>query len=163
MHPALWGILSAILAAVSGGLVYVVLSFRHQSELSHHQTELARQREELAVGRAALRAHQETLEASLRNAEESARLKAMDEFLADIRIEERTYTREHKVLFMIRRSLIRQERIFFRNIPLSNWIEQEMPFEEGADVDLLAKTMSVFAGELPAPDAEVPVRRLLRQ
>ena len=71
--------------------------------------------------------------------------KAMDEFLADIRVEERHYTREHKVLFMSRRMLVRQERIFFRNIPLSNWVEQEMPLEEGVDTEKLAQTMSVFA------------------
>jgi hypothetical protein len=51
-----------------------------------------------------------------------------------------------------------QERIFFRNIPLSNWVEHEMVVEEGADVDQLAKTLSVFGAELlpsllPAPRA----------
>ena len=41
--------------------------------------------------------------------------------------------------------LVRQERIFFRNIPLSNWVEQEMPLEEGVDTDKWPQTMSVFA------------------
>jgi hypothetical protein len=37
-----------------------------------------------------------------------------------------------------------QERLFFRNIPLSNWIEHEMIVEEGKDLDQLPKE-SVFA------------------
>ena len=141
MDPLLWMTWSGICAVGSGLLVYFVMQSRMEVLLS-------KQREELATAKATLAAHHETLEQALRNAEEGARRKAMDEFLADIRIEERHYTREHKMLFLTKKSLIRQERIFFRNIPLSNWVEQEMPVEEGADVDKLAQTMSIFAGEL---------------
>ena len=111
---------------------------------SHMEVVMSKQREELAAARATLAAQKEALEGSLKNAEETARSKAMDEFLADIRIEERHYTREHKVLFMSRKMLVRQERIFFRNIPLSNWVENEMPIEEGVDAEKMAQTMSVF-------------------
>jgi hypothetical protein len=76
--------------------------------------------------------------------EESARRKALDEFIADLHIEERHYVREHRVLFAHRRSLVLEERIFFRNIPLSNWVEHEIPVEEGADLDAVARTLSVF-------------------
>ena len=69
---------------------------------------------------------------------------ALDEFLADIRVEERHYVREHRVLFAHKKSLIVQERIFFRNIPISSWVDHEIPVEEGADIDSLAKTLSVF-------------------
>ena len=48
------------------------------------------------------------------------------------------------MLFAHRKSLILQERIFFRNIPISNWVEHEVPVEEGADLDAMAKTLSVF-------------------
>jgi len=61
-----------------------------------------------------------------------------------LHVEERHYAREHRVLFAHRKSLILQERIFFRNIPISNWVEHEVPVEEGADLDALAKTLSVF-------------------
>jgi hypothetical protein len=88
------------------------------------------------------------------------RRKAMDEFLADIRVEERHYVREHKVLFLNRKCMVRQERIFFRNIPLSNWVEHEMPFEEGVDMEKLAQTMTVFAPDLLEQAAE-PMKRLL--
>jgi hypothetical protein len=57
--------------------------------------------------------------------------------------------------------MVRQERIYFRNIPLSNWVEHEMPFEEGVDLEKLAQTMSVFAPDLIEPP-EDPIRRLLR-
>jgi hypothetical protein len=40
--------------------------------------------------------------------------------------------------------VVMQERLFFRNIPLSNWIEREMVIEEGMDLDQLPKE-SVFA------------------
>ncbi len=87
----------------------------------------------------------------------------MDDFLADIHIEERHYTRELKVLFMSRKMLVRQERIFFRNIPLSNWVEQEMPVEEGVDTEKLAQTMSIFANAALLGDVpEAAVRKLLR-
>lgn len=159
MNPALWLAAVAASAAITGVVVYVVMR-------SRAEVVLARQREELAEARAALAVQKQALEESLRNAEESARSKAMNEFLADIRVEERSYVREHKMFFLHRRSLVRQERIFFRQIPLSNWVEQEVPLEEGADVEKLARTMAVFAGELDAlalDSPAVPVRKLLRQ
>src|SRR5580698_3508261 len=155
MDP-LWSIIaSAFGAAVTGGLVYFVMQ-------SRMEVLLARQREKLASAHAALGAQKEAMLDSVRNAQESARREAMDEFIADIRIEERHYIREHKALFLTRKSVVRQERIFFRNLPLSNWIEQEMPFEEGADLDELAKTMSVFIPEGLLDVAESKTRKLLR-
>ncbi len=129
---------------------------------SHTDVLLANQREELAAARAALSAQKEAMADSLRSAEESSRRKAMDDFIADIRIEERHYIREHKALFVTRKSVVRQERIFFRNLPLSNWIEQEMPYEEGADVEQLAKAMAVFAPVLMETLPEPAPRKLLR-
>jgi hypothetical protein len=86
----------------------------------------------------------------------------MDDFLADIRIEERHYTREHRMLFITRKCIVMQERIFFRNIPLSSWVERELPIEEGADIDKLARTMSVFTPDLLLGSAAAPrLRKLL--
>jgi hypothetical protein len=148
-----WMIASAFCAMATGGLVYFVVR-------SHTDVVLANQREELAAARALISAQKEAMVDSIRLAEESARRQAMDDFMADIRIEERHYVREHKALFVTRKSVVRQERIFFRNLPLSNWIEQEMPYEEGADVDSLAKAMAVFAPMLDAtPQPEVAPRK----
>ena len=156
MEPVWWIVLCVFGAGVTGGLVYFVMQ-------SRVEVLMAKQREELALARGALGAQKEALMDTLRNAGESARRQAMDDFLADIRVEERHYLREHKALFLTRKSVVRQERIFFRNLPLSNWIEQEMPFEEGADIDALAKTMAVFAPDLMLGDvAEPKPRKLLR-
>ena len=155
MDPLWWIIASVLCAAMTGGLVYFVMQ-------SHTEVLMARQREELAAARAALHAQKQALVDSLHNMQESARLHAMDDFISEIRVEERHYIREHKALFMTRKSVVRQERIYFRNLPLSNWIEQEMPFEEGADIDQLAKTMAVFVPEGLLDDPEPKPRRLLR-
>jgi hypothetical protein len=150
MNPLYWIAWSGICALGTGVLVYFVMQSRMEVLLS-------KQREELAAARAALGAQKEFLEGSLRNVEESARRKAMDDFLAEIRIEERHYVREQKVFFTTRKSMVRQERVFFRNIPLSSWMEHEMPFEEGADMEKLVRDMAVLA-TAEFPDAT----RLLR-
>ena len=141
MEPVWWILALVLCGALTGGLVYFVMQ-------SRTEVLLAKQREELAAAQAALGAQREAMLDSVRSAEESARLKAMDDFIADIRVEERHYIREHKALFLTRKSVVRQERIFFRNIPLTNWIENEMQIEEGVDADKLAKTMSIF-GDFP--------------
>jgi len=155
MDPLWWIIASALTALMTGGLVYFVTQ-------SNADVQLAKQREELAAARATLAAQKEAMVESLHNAHESARRQALDDFMADIRVEERHYIREHKALFLTRKSVVRQERIFFRNLPLSNWVEQEMPFEEGADIDQLAKTMAVFIPEGLLDVAESKPRKLLR-
>ena len=138
--PVWWMVASAFCSLMTGGLVYFVMR-------SRMDTLLARRREELAAANAALGAQKDSMQDSIRSAQDTARRQAMDDFIADIRIEERHYVREHKALFLTRKAVVRQERIFFRNLPLSSWIEQEMPFEEGADAEQLAKTMSVFMPE----------------
>ena len=140
MSPVGWAFLAVLCSGFSAAIVYLLMRSRAEVLLS-------KQREELAEARAALNAQRESLQDSLRNAEDATRRKAMDEFIADIRVEERHYIREHKILFVTRKCLVRQERIFFRNLPLSNWVEQEMPIEEGADVDKLAQAMTVFTPE----------------
>jgi hypothetical protein len=72
--------------------------------------------------------------------EETAKRKAFDEFLSDLRVEERHY--EQKTSFLSKKSLVLDERIFFRNIPLSAWVEYEMPVEQGADLEKLARALS---------------------
>ena len=129
---------------------------------------VAKEREAVSEARVLLESHKKAMEETIRATEETARRKALDEFLADVRTEERHYVRENKMLFMNRKSLVLQERIFFRNIPLSNWVEHEMVVEEGADIDKLAKTLSVFGsdmfqGALPAPrGGPSAVRKMIR-
>jgi hypothetical protein len=153
-EPLLLVAWSGLCVLGTGMLVFFVMQSRMEVLLSA-------QREALATARATLAAQKEAMEASLKNVEETTRRVAMDGFLADIRVEERHYTREHKVLFMNRKVLVRQERIFFRNIPLSNWIEHEMSVEEGADMEKMAQSMSIFANAL-LEDYTAPRTKLLR-
>jgi hypothetical protein len=146
---------SGICAIGTGVLVFFIMQ-------SHMEVLLSKQREQLAAAHATLAAQKEAMEGALRNMEATTRRLAMDEFLAEIRVEERHYVREHKILFVTRKCMVRQERIFFRNIPLSNWVEQEMPFEEGADMDKLVETMAIFAPEGLFGDSDHPVRKMLR-
>jgi hypothetical protein len=42
--------------------------------------------------------------------------------------------------------MVMQERLYFRNIPLSNWVEHEMPLEDGTDLQVAAAhEASVFS------------------
>jgi hypothetical protein len=41
----------------------------------------------------------------------------------ELRVEQRHYTRENRMLTRNRKSLVLQERMYFRNLPLSDWIE----------------------------------------
>lgn len=155
MSPLLFVLWSVVCVLGAGGLVYFVMN-------SRMEVRLARLREEMATERASLESRRAALEDSIKGAEQAARSKALDEVLADIRVEERHYVREHRALFLTRKSVVRQERIFFRNIPLSNWVEQEMQVDEGADIEKLAQTMAIFGADLLPAAADAAPRRLLR-
>jgi hypothetical protein len=147
---------SGLCAIATGGLVWFIM-------YSRMEVRLARQREKLAEARATLEAQKQGIQGAMQGVEETTRRKALDDFLADLRIEERHYVREHKILFVTRKLLVRQERIFFRNIPLSNWVEQEIPISEGADLDMLARSLSVFSPDLlMGPTEEDGRHRMIR-
>ena len=131
MSPLLFVLWSAVCVLGTGGLVYFVMH-------SRMEVRLARQREELAVERAVMESRRQTMEESIRGAEQVARSKAVDEVLADLRIEERHYVREHRALFMTRKSV-----------------------EEGADIEKLAQTMAIFNSALMPVESGEP-RKLLR-
>jgi len=90
-------------------------------------------------------------------AEERAQRQALDNFLNELRVEQRHYTRENRLLLHNRRSVVLQERMCFRNLPLSDWIEHEIPLDEGMDVERLVQDMTVFdkavvnIAEIPRP------------
>lgn len=133
-----WVALGIILIGVGSSLItYLIMRLRAERASAERARALAE-----AV--AALENEKANFAEAAKGIEESARRKALDEFLADMHIEERHYVREHRVLFAHRKSLVLEERIFFRNIPLSNWVEHEIRIEEGADLDAVARTLSVF-------------------
>ena len=151
MDALLWMFLPLFVAAGSALLAFFIM----QSKL---EVAIARERESMAEARAVIATHARTMEETIRATEESARRHALDDFLADFRVEERQYTRESKSLFLNRKSMVLQERLFFRNIPLSNWVEHEMVVEDGGDIQKLAKACSVFSAGRSTNDtfAEAP-------
>ena len=120
----LWIALPFVIAAGSGLLAAIVMQARME-------VALAQQRDGLAEARTLLATAHRTTEERVKAAEEAARRKALDEFMSDIRIEERHYVRESKSLFLNQRSLVLQERVFFRNIPLTDWVDRVFPVSHG--------------------------------
>ena len=127
-----------LVASVGSSLITYFLT------TSRAQRTAAERTRALAEALSALENEKAMFEQTARAIEENAKRRALDDFLADLRVEERRYVRQHKILFAHRKSLVLQERIFFRNVPISSWVEHEVPVEEGADLDALAKTLSVF-------------------
>lgn len=154
MEALIWILVPGFVAVGAGLLVFFVMQ-------SHMEVAIAREREVQAETRGAIEAQKRSMEEALKGAEEAGRRKALDEFLADVRIEERHYIRENKILFLHRKSLVLEERIFFRNLPLSNWIEHEIVLEEGADIDRVARSLSVFDRGVLGIESVPKLRRLL--
>lgn len=138
MDAFLWMFLPIFVAAGSSLLSFFIMQARLE-------VAVAKEREALAEARAIINAQKVTMEEKIRATEEQTHRKAFDDFLADIRVEERHYVRESKSLFLNKKSMVLQERMYFRNIPLSNWVEHEMVVEEGGDVQHLAKACSIFS------------------
>lgn len=148
----IWILLPVFVAAGSALLSFFIM----QAKVD---VAVAKEREALAEARAQLTAQEGVAEQKVKAVEESARRRAMDDFMQDFRVEERHYVRENKSLLMPKKSVIMQERLFFRNIPLSNWVEHEMVVEEGGDALQVVKGRSVFtARSLQGPNAPEVVR-----
>ncbi len=137
MEAFLWMFLPVFVAGGSSLLSFYIMQARME-------VALAKERESLAEARATITSQKVTMEERIKATEEATKRVAMDEFMQDFRVEERSYARESKSLTASRKTMVMQERLFFRNIPLSNWIEHEMIVEEGTDLDQLPKE-SVFA------------------
>jgi len=157
MEAALWVILPGFVAVASAMLAWFIMQ-------SRMEVKLAEQRETLSELKGQLKAEREAMSASLstaiRAAEETAKRQAFDHFLAELKVEQRHYTRENRLLMNSRKSLVLQERMFFRNIPLSDWIEHEIVLDDAADVDRLVQDMTVF-DKAVVSIAEIPRRKQL--
>jgi uncharacterized membrane protein YgaE (UPF0421/DUF939 family) len=138
MDQFLWILLPMLVAVGTAIVVYFMMEARAE-------VAIAKEREKSAATKAQLAAQEQGLEDKIKAAEETAHRKAFDQFLMDFRVEERHYMRESKSHFLNRKSMVMQERLYFRNIPLSNWVEHEMPLEEGGDLKLNPADASVFS------------------
>ena len=154
MEALLWILLPGLTAVGTGILAWFVMQ-------SRMDVALAQQRERLAESRGALEAERnavrDSVEIAVHAAEERAQRQALDNFLSELKVEQRHYTRENRLLLHNRRSVVLQERMCFRNLPLSDWIEHEIPIDDGADVERLVQDMTVFdkavvnIAEIPRP------------
>ncbi len=138
MGAFLWIFLPLFTAAGSALLAFYIMQARLE-------VAVARERETLASARALIASHEQIVTEKIRATEEATQRKALDTFLSDFRVEERHYLRETKSLFSNRKAMVLQERLYFRNIPLSNWVEHEMTVEENGDLNQLAKACSIFS------------------
>ena len=154
MDTLFWIFLPGFAAVTAGLLAWFVMQSRMEVALAGLREELAESRGALQAERAAM---QGSLETALHAAAESARRQAFDKFLTELRVEQRHYTREDRRLTPARKSLVLQERMFFRNIPLSDWIEHEILLGDGVDVNRLVQDMTIFdqsvvsIADLPRP------------
>ena len=152
----LWMFLPVFVAGGSALLSFYIMQAKME-------VALAKERESLAEARATINSHKVTLEERIRATEEATKRRAMDDFMQDFRVEERSYVRESKSLTASKKSMVMQERLFFRNIPLSNWIEHEMIVEEGRDLDRLPKE-SVFTTSTIGPGTgRLPISKMLEE
>jgi len=167
LDALLWLFLPVFVAGGSALLSFYIMQAKMEVAVS-------KERETLAEAQATINSQKVMMEERIRATEEAVRRTALDEFLKDFRVEERSYARETKSLGSEKRSMIMQERLFFRNIPLSDWVEHEMVVEVGSDLKRLQEQVSVFGGaSLPAGshpglpaglstnDGRLPISKLL--
>lgn len=139
LDALLWLFLPVFVAGGSALLSFYIMQAKME-------VSVAKERESLAEARATISSQKVMMEERIRATEESVKRAALDEFLKDFRVEERSYVRDTKSLDESKRSMIMQERLFFRNIPLSDWVEHEMVVEIGSDLKRLQEQASMFGG-----------------
>ncbi len=123
MGILLWILIPGFTAACSALLVCFMMRCRMEEAVAHERGALRELQSALLVQR-------ETLEGAIFDAKAEAKRAAFDEFLNDFRVERREYVRRSRVFFAERQTLVLRERILFRNLPLSNWVEHSIPLEQ---------------------------------
>jgi len=141
MEVLLWILLPGLVAVGTGLLAWFVMQSRMDVALAQQRERLAEQRGALEAERNAVR---DSVAIAVHAAEERAQRLALDAFLSELKVEQRHYTRENRLLLHNRRSVVLQERMCFRNLPLSDWIEHEITLDDGVDVERLVQDMTVF-------------------
>jgi len=155
MDAFIWMSLPLFVAAGSALLCYFIM----QSKMD---VAIAKERELLTEAHAKLRAQQTHIDEKVKAAEEEVKRRALEEFLQEFRTEERSYMRDCKSSQASRKSMVLQERLYFRNIPLSNWIETEMLVESTGD-DLPRLPSSFTTSRNIGSEGQSSMSRLLEQ
>jgi len=106
---------------------------------------IARERGALVELQSALIVQRRRLEGAINDARAEAKRAAFDEFLNDFRVEQRQYVRNSKLFFMTRQTLVLRERILFRNLPLSNWVEHSVTLDESVGAAYPSRGLTIEA------------------
>lgn len=107
-------LLFAIPALAAGGAAAITAVIMQ----AHSECVVARHRVRIAELQVMLDARDKIAADRIRAVEEAARRRALDEVIGGIRVEERQFRQGNSVLL--------QERVFFRTVPLTGWIEHEL-------------------------------------
>ena len=153
LQAILWLALPLFVAAGSALLAYFIMQARME-------VAVAKVREGLAEAEAMLGAQKTTLEERLKAVQEATRRATTDELMKEFRVEERSYVRESKSLDSAKRTVVTQERMFFRNIPLSDWRDHEMVIEDNS------QGLALSAAEQVSPepvDRVFPINQPIRE
>jgi hypothetical protein len=157
MDAMFWILLPVFIAGGSALLSFYIMQARMEVAVS-------KEREFLAEARAETRTQKNTMEERVKATEQEARRRALDDFMQDFRVEERHYFRENKTNTTRQKSMVLQERLFFRNIPLSNWVEHEMLVEDDCgDIQHIAKGCSIFSTKSLTDEKKAAVARMIDQ
>jgi hypothetical protein len=123
MAILLWIFVPGLTAAGSALLICFMMRCRMDEAI-------AREKGALAELQSALIVQRQRLESAISDAKAEAKRLAFDEFLNDFRVEQRQYVRKSRLFFISRQTLVVRERILFRNLPLSDWVEHSVALEE---------------------------------
>jgi len=104
-----WVILPALVATGAAYLVWLLMQARIQVLAAHYQTAVAK-------------------------VENEVRPPALEELLAELRIERRRFLRRLPGPKGLETTVILQERLYLRNLPLTGWMQEELTLGSGEEL-----------------------------
>ncbi len=145
MSTALW--IGFLLLTALGAALLALFAWQHR-----YEAVLPDQRRKLRQARAALIAERVSFEAGRR----LIRKRPQQAFLClnEVRVEQRCSQSNRLMRPGEPQRMLLRERIVFRDLALSHWLEQEVPVERGDDIAALAKAVSVFSTGVLSIDSE---------
>lgn len=106
-----WVVLPALVALGAAYLVWLLMQARIQVLTAHYQSAVAKVETDCEVHRPDL-----------------------ERLLAELRMERRRFLRRLPGLHGLETTIITQERLYLRNIPLTGWMQEEIPLGAGEEL-----------------------------
>jgi hypothetical protein len=126
-----WIVLPALVALGAAYLVWLLMQARIQVLAAHYQTAVAKVESDCAA----------------------ARKPGIDELLAELRLERRRFVRRTPGAAGLENTLVTQERLYLRNLPLTSWMQEELPLGHGEELPLEVAVVPLLEA---ARDVAVP-------